>query len=91
MSDQNEPLTDDELRALMMPRFFEAVAHGRCGTKHQPSEPCPAGPAPVPPQCQHDDWDRSVAEWVRCTENATTKVNDFGRVLWVCDEDARLY
>lgn len=42
-------------------------------------------------QCEHEDWDRMIVDWVRCPNEATTTVTDNGRTLRVCDEDAPLY
>ena len=43
-------------------------------------------------QCEHEDWDRSIADWVRCENEAATVVGTpLGRILAVCAEDAELY
>lgn len=43
-------MNDDELRAAVMPLVFKAIRHSRCGTKHAPDAPCPAGEVARPTQ-----------------------------------------
>ena len=43
------------------------------------------------PTCEHEDWDRTIAEWVRCPSPASVTVTDGRRELRVCAEDASLY
>jgi len=42
-------------------------------------------------RCEHEDWNRLICDWERCSGTPTTTVWDGYQTLMVCDEDVYLY
>ena len=48
-------------------------------------------PDPNAGRCEHEDWDRTVCDWVRCGNAATLTRYDGIQQVRVCGEDAVYY
>jgi hypothetical protein len=45
----------------------------------------------IPRPCEHEDWDRSICDWVRCEGTASWIAFTNSGIIRVCDDDVVYY